>query len=91
MLFFLFCLNILIVSAFPFRSESLTLKRSRKQFKINHNHNSIDVEITKQAFVNAIKNTQDNLSPGADLETADEQSEAAYADLIKTSMDQRFI
>jgi len=43
----------------------------------------------------SMKNARDcersGLSPGAGLQTADEQSDAAYADLINTSMDQRGI
>eukprot|EP00597_Dinobryon_sp_UTEXLB2267_P006830 CAMPEP_0170096892 /NCGR_PEP_ID=MMETSP0019_2-20121128/28874_1 /TAXON_ID=98059 /ORGANISM="Dinobryon sp., Strain UTEXLB2267" /LENGTH=98 /DNA_ID=CAMNT_0010319005 /DNA_START=584 /DNA_END=880 /DNA_ORIENTATION=+ len=42
-----------------------------------------------------MKDARNNLlnksSPGAGLDTADEQSDAAYADLINTSMDQRGI
>ena len=44
-------------------------------------------------IVRAMKNARDNegsgTSPGAGLPTADEQADAAYADLINTSMDQR--
>lgn len=45
------------------------------------------------SIVRAMKNARDNegsgTSPGAGLPTADEQADAAYADLINTSMDQR--
>ena len=45
------------------------------------------------SIVRAMKNARDNegsgTSPGAGLPTAEEQAEAAYADLINTSMDQR--
>ena len=44
-----------------------------------------------KALNNARNSTIQGLSPGADLLTADEQSDAAYADLINTSMDQRGI
>lgn len=47
-------------------------------------------EDLKKAMLNARKNLESNSSPGAGLATADEQSDAAYADLINTSMDQRF-
>jgi len=40
---------------------------------------------------NARENAKQGLSPGAGLATADEQSDAAYADLINTSMDQKGI
>ena len=40
---------------------------------------------------NARTSASKGLSPGAQLLTADEQSDAAYADLINTSMDQRGI
>jgi hypothetical protein len=46
-------------------------------------------EAIRRAMANARKNTVSNSSPGAGLATADEQSDAAYADLINTSMDQR--
>lgn len=46
-------------------------------------------EDLKKAMLNARKNLESNSSPGAGLATADEQSDAAYADLINTSMDQR--
>eukprot|EP01035_Chromulina_nebulosa_P029422 gene29422-38994_t len=39
----------------------------------------------------ARESLQNKLSPGAGLQTADEQADAAYADLINTSMDQRGI
>ena len=46
-------------------------------------------------LVTSLKNARANLasrsSPGAGLGTADEQSDAAYADLINTSMEQRGI
>lgn len=42
-----------------------------------------------EAMKNARKSEQNKLSPGAELLSADEQSDAAYADLINTSMDQR--
>jgi len=41
----------------------------------------------KAAMKNARMNVKNRLSPGAGLATADEQSDAAYADLINTSID----
>jgi hypothetical protein len=49
-----------------------------------------DKEIVK-AMENARNCEKQGLSPGAGLCTAEEQAEAAYADLINTSMDQRGI
>jgi len=47
----------------------------------------------ENSIVRAMKNARDNegsgTSPGAGLSTADEQADAAYADLINSSMDQR--
>mmetsp|Transcript_29238 Transcript_29238/g.49070 ORF Transcript_29238/g.49070 Transcript_29238/m.49070 type:complete len:164 (-) Transcript_29238:1284-1775(-) len=51
----------------------------------------LEKENTRVAMENARKSYQSGLSPGAGLATADEQAEAAYADLINTSMDQRGI
>ena len=48
-------------------------------------------ESIREAMKNARKSNSQGLSPGAQLLTADEQSDAAYADLINTSMDQRGI
>eukprot|EP01041_Mallomonas_annulata_P003328 gene3328-6586_t len=45
----------------------------------------------KRAMENARKSASSSLSPGAGLLTADEQAEAAFGDLINTSMDQRGI
>lgn len=42
-------------------------------------------------MMDARKSQESGLSPGAQMMTADEQSDAAYADLINTSMDQRGI
>lgn len=50
-----------------------------------------DAEDIRQALENARKCAASGLSPGAGLATADEQSDAAYADLINTSVDQRNI
>lgn len=54
-------------------------------------NNDIDNEISVDAFRNARKNLDEKSSPGAGLETADEQAQAAYADLIITTFDQRGI
>ena len=48
-----------------------------------------EIKRTKSAMENARRNEKSGSSPGAGLSTADEQAEAAYADLILTSMDQR--
>eukprot|EP01038_Epipyxis_sp_PR26KG_P017207 gene17207-23708_t len=50
---------------------------------------SDEAEITIKAMASARKNQQEGLSPGAGLPTAEEQAEAAYADLINTTIDQR--
>jgi hypothetical protein len=49
-----------------------------------------DPQLT-EAMQNARDCASSGLSPGAGLATADEQADAAYADLINTSMDQRAI
>ena len=48
-------------------------------------------EDTSKAMAAARQCAAKGLSPGAGLETADEQADAAYADLINTSIDQRGI
>lgn len=50
---------------------------------------SVARDALSKALENARMNIQQNVSPGAGLLTADEQSDAAYADLINTSMEQR--
>ena len=50
---------------------------------------SLSSSSIRKAMENARKNEKSYSSPGAGLLTADEQSDAAYADLINTSMDQR--
>ena len=49
------------------------------------------LESIKKAMDNARKSSMGGVSPGAQCLSADEQSDAAYADLINTSMDQRGI
>lgn len=65
----------------------------RKQMLIRESNapanSNVDVLRTAQAMKDARDSLKNKLSPGADLSTADEQSDAAYADLINTSMDQR--
>jgi hypothetical protein len=46
---------------------------------------------TRTAMENARMNSAKRMSPGAGLPTAEEQAEAAFADMINTSMDQRGI
>eukprot|EP00607_Mallomonas_marina_P007244 CAMPEP_0182418028 /NCGR_PEP_ID=MMETSP1167-20130531/2484_1 /TAXON_ID=2988 /ORGANISM="Mallomonas Sp, Strain CCMP3275" /LENGTH=125 /DNA_ID=CAMNT_0024591981 /DNA_START=211 /DNA_END=588 /DNA_ORIENTATION=- len=58
--------------------------------KSNNDISNATEDIIK-AMENARKGASDKLSPGAGLSTAEEQAEAAYADLINTSMDQRGI
>jgi len=58
---------------------SLSSSKSEKQIEL------------EKAMSNARENAAKGLSPGAGLATADEQSDAAYADLINTSMDQKGI
>jgi hypothetical protein len=60
-------------------SPSLLLSKNEKQLEL------------EKAMKNARENQKKGLSPGAGLATADEQSDAAYADLINTSMDQKGI
>ncbi|CAM9741290.1 unnamed protein product, partial [Heterosigma akashiwo] len=48
-------------------------------------------EKLQAAMENARKNQEAGYSPGAGLKTADEQSDAAYADLINTCIDQQGI
>eukprot|EP00611_Tribonema_gayanum_P028410 TRINITY_DN72_c0_g1_i1.p2 TRINITY_DN72_c0_g1~~TRINITY_DN72_c0_g1_i1.p2 ORF type:complete len:136 (-),score=29.80 TRINITY_DN72_c0_g1_i1:1095-1502(-) len=47
-----------------------------------------DIELAK-ALDNARRNLEEGKSPGAGLATAEEQADAAYADLILTSVDQK--
>lgn len=48
-----------------------------------------EVEKTRIAMLNARKNSATKTSPGANLSTAEEQAEAAFADIINTSMEQQ--
>ena len=48
-----------------------------------------NVSSLTKSMLDARKCETSKLSPGAGLPTADEQSDAAYADLINTSIDQR--
>ncbi|KAG5188825.1 hypothetical protein JKP88DRAFT_25051 [Tribonema minus] len=49
-----------------------------------------DIELAK-ALDNARRNLEEGKSPGAGLATAEEQADAAYADLILTSVDQKHL
>ena len=66
----------------------------RKHFSRSFSSGAEDIQsdktYIKKAMENARINSKTNTSPGAGLLTAEEQSEAAYADLINTTMDQRF-
>lgn len=70
---------------FTFRLKSSSMTSLGKQ----SSENSESVSDLKAAMDKARMCQANNLSPGAGLLTADEQSDAAYADLINTSMDQR--
>lgn len=62
----------------------------KKAIVLNLSEDSKDVKLT-ESMKNARECESKGLSPGAGLATADEQSDAAYADLINTSIDQRGI
>ena len=70
--------------------RSSAFKIYSEKWKKFEDDSKIDVNRTVQAMKDARNSLQSNLSPGAGLQTADEQADAAYADLINTSMDQRF-
>ena len=71
--------------------RSSAFKIYSEKWKKFEDDSKIDVNRTVQAMKDARNSLQSNLSPGAGLQTADEQADAAYADLINTSMDQRFL
>ena len=70
-------------NAISIRNRTIRLLESKD---VNNEKENI-----KKAMENARVNSKTNTSPGAGLLTAEEQSEAAYADLINTTMDQRLI
>ena len=70
-------------------SSSLGIKR-KIQLKQNENVQVDEDEMDmNHALMNARLNIEERRSPGAGLKSADEQSDAAYADLINTTMEQR--
>ena len=82
---FYFLIVLIFLKTFAFNIKN--------RFKINVKVSLSDSKHSDlvKALNNARNSTIQGLSPGADLLTADEQSDAAYADLINTSMDQRGI
>ena len=82
---------VILLSRCMFLSYKIRIARP---FTLNiygaKNLNEDDLNRTVKAMKDARESLQNKLSPGAGLQTADEQADAAYADLINTSMDQRF-
>ena len=68
--------------------SSTSLSSSSSSSSSSKTNEQIELE---KAMENARNCAARGLSPGAGLLTADEQSDAAYADLINTSMDQKGI
>ena len=89
---FLRAVLIVLLSRCLFLSYKIRIPR---HFALNiygaRNVNEDDLNRTVKAMKDARESFQNKLSPGAGLQTADEQADAAYADLINTSMDQRFL
>lgn len=89
-------LIILVLILSFWMCKSFTVLSARpKQYRVRYRCTKAghigdeDVAATAQAMTNARNCESAGLSPGAGLATADEQADAAYADLINTSMDQR--
>lgn len=76
--------NCLLITS----SKNLFIKKSRPLYDSLQNDEIINLE---SAMMKARLNAKMNSSPGAGLETSEEQMEAAYADLINTTVDQRRI
>ena len=75
------------VDAFLHRGSSASRRPMR--FPAAENSSTFSAEETARAMEAARVCAAKGLSPGAGLATADEQAEAAYADLINTTVDQR--
>ena len=73
-------------SCFLFQFKSFSIAKYSLKLSSTSNEKMIS-ENLKSAMMNARKNQISNKSPGSGLGTADEQSDAAYADLINTSID----
>ena len=65
-----------------------TMQKSSKEGDIGDRNASDALE---KSLLNAKRNIESKSSPGANLETADEQADAAFADIIYSSMQQRGI
>lgn len=66
----------------------MTLLRSKQS---SNKEDADNVSELERALRNARSNIASSSSPGAGLGSADDQSDAAYADLINTTMEQRGI
>lgn len=87
-------LLLIYISLFVLYGDSfIHLRRpvARSIYRPLSDNNSIENEKLVESMEKARQCANKGLSPGAGLATADEQSDAAYADLINTSMDQRGI
>ena len=87
----LLCLLLIILEASCFTLQQRMMRRNFAILTPTHSRMSSNDESLEESMKNARKCSDRGLSPGAGLATADEQSDAAYADLINTSMDQRGI
>ena len=90
-------LVVLMISAHAFQSRFVNRRVQLRQeciLKASATEEPVSefsADATAKAMAAARQCAAKGLSPGAGLETADEQSDAAYADLINTSVDQRGI
>ena len=86
---FIFIIFVFISSSTSFIKNS-NFKLKNHQLYQTDKQEENDVALTESMRKARICESN-GLSPGAGLATADEQSDAAYADLINTSIDQRQI
>lgn len=88
--FVFFCSLLCVASSYRLGNHHFIAFRLKPfSTEKNSSENSENVSDLKAAMDKARMCQSNNLSPGAGLLTADEQSDAAFADLINTSMDQR--
>jgi hypothetical protein len=78
----------LVKASARFSTCSLELRSQVPRVEPSASENENDKENFIKSLQNARKNQRMNLSPGANLATAEEQADAAYADLINASLEQ---
>ena len=80
---------LIYTSAFNVCRESFIRNKKFIKFYCSDDKIKSPVSSLTKSMLDARNCESSRMSPGAGLPTADEQSDAAYADLINTSIDQR--